>query len=178
MTLYLRLIFLFLKTIIFERKRKFSILEDVTIKLIVLPNDLDLFRHVNNGRFLTLMDLGRFHLLLRSGALKKIATHNFKPTILNAFLNYKKELRLFDVFTLRSKIVYWDDKNFYVKQVFERKNKIVAEGLVKGIIIKGMRKVKPSEFLALLDLKVTRPDKPSYIDHFIDMGDTKISFDS
>lgn len=33
----------------------------------VWPTDLDVQRHMNNGRYLSLMDLGRMDLLVRSG---------------------------------------------------------------------------------------------------------------
>ena len=39
------------------------------VELIVLPNDLDTNLHMNNGRYLTLMDLGRLDLFVRSGLL-------------------------------------------------------------------------------------------------------------
>ena len=35
-----------------------------TVHFLVWPNDLDMNRHMNNGRYLTLMDLGRFDLEL------------------------------------------------------------------------------------------------------------------
>ena len=38
--------------------------------LRVLPNDLDINFHVNNGRFLTLCDLNRMDLFIRTGLLK------------------------------------------------------------------------------------------------------------
>ena len=65
MNLWLRLIWLFLTT---PFRPRLAIPTDVSVLgLRVLPNDLDLSLHMNNGRYLTVMDLGRLDLILRSG---------------------------------------------------------------------------------------------------------------
>ncbi|MEN0024635.1 MAG: acyl-CoA thioesterase, partial [Microbacterium sp.] len=38
-----------------------------TIRLTTLPSDIDILRHMNNGRYLSLFDLGRWDLLIRTG---------------------------------------------------------------------------------------------------------------
>lgn len=175
MTLYFRLLILFLKTLLFESGRRFEVNNDIVTNLTVFPNDLDLFRHVNNGRFLTLMDLGRFHLLVRSKAMHRIISEGYRPTILDAYINYKKELKLFQKFSLRTKIVYWDYKNFYIKHTFERKGIILAEAVVKGIVIKNKMKIKPEIFLKELGMDIPCPPKPSYLDKFIELNNVKLS---
>ena len=40
-------------------------------------HDLDPFRHMNNGRYLTLMDLGRTDLMVRSGLARAAFAHDF-----------------------------------------------------------------------------------------------------
>ena len=37
------------------------------IRLTTLPTDIDILRHMNNGRYLSLFDLGRWDLLIRTG---------------------------------------------------------------------------------------------------------------
>lgn len=174
MTLYFRLIFLFLLNVFFPKREKIDISKDLELNLTVLPNDLDVFRHVNNGRYLTLMDLGRFHLLLRSGSMKKIVLEGYRPHILNAFLKYRKELRVFQKFTLKTKLVYWDDKNFYVRHLFLRNDQVCAEALVKGILVKNRKKVPPQEFINNLGFNTDRPEMPKYLEKFIDLSESKI----
>ena len=47
----------------------------------VLPNDLDLNLHMNNGRYLTFMDLGRVHLLAQNGLLAHIRRACWMPVL-------------------------------------------------------------------------------------------------
>src|SRR5258706_9609368 len=39
------------------------------LTFIVSPTDLDIFRHMNNGVYFSIMDLGRVDMLVRSGLL-------------------------------------------------------------------------------------------------------------
>ena len=45
------------------------------IRIRVLPTDIDLLRHLNNGRYLSLFDLGRWDLLTRTGIAGAMKAH-------------------------------------------------------------------------------------------------------
>ena len=108
-----------------------------TLNFRVWPNDLDTNLHMNNGRYLTLMDLGRVDLILRGGMWKIIAKNRWQPILSGAIIRYRRELKPFQKFTLQSRIVYWSDKNFVMEQVFMAKDAsskeiIAAKALVRG----------------------------------------------
>ena len=63
MNLYFRLILVLVSG--FFSKTRTSIMDVHAIWFRVLPNDLDSNLHMNNGRYLTIMDLGRTDALLR-----------------------------------------------------------------------------------------------------------------
>ena len=60
MKLYLRLLHLWL---LGRRRSRVSVMGPVRTPFRVWPTDLDLLRHVNNGVYLTIMDIGRLDLL-------------------------------------------------------------------------------------------------------------------
>ena len=64
MNLYLRLFILLIRALF---KPRMATLDTSVLHFHVLPNDLDLHRHMNNGRYLSIMDLGRADLMLRTG---------------------------------------------------------------------------------------------------------------
>lgn len=68
MNLYLRLIGVIVGSIF---KPKITFTGDHAISLRIWPNDLDMNNHLNNGRYLTLLDLASISLFLRSGILKR-----------------------------------------------------------------------------------------------------------
>lgn len=102
--------------------------------------DLDLNFHMNNGRYLTLMDLGRFDLLIKARVFKKLFSQGYYPVVVSESIRFKKSLELFQKFTLVSTIESWDEKDFYISQRFIVNKKLgttlsselVAEGFIKG----------------------------------------------
>ena len=113
MNLWLRLIWLFLTRR--SRPPLAPPLATSVISLIVLPNDLDIYRHVNNGRYLTLMDLGRMDLFLRTGLVEAIKGAGWNPVLSAAQVRYRRELRLWQRFRLETRIVYWESTTFVIE---------------------------------------------------------------
>jgi acyl-CoA thioesterase FadM len=66
------------------------------LPMIVLPNDLDINLHMNNGRYLTICDLNRIDLFIRSGLVKSMRKRNWIPVIAEHTMSYKKSLHLFE----------------------------------------------------------------------------------
>jgi acyl-CoA thioesterase FadM len=94
--------------------------------------DLDINFHMNNGRYLTLMDLGRVDLLLKCKMFWKLLLNGYYPVVTSEAIKFKQSLEPFDSFDLLTFIESWDEKDFYMLQTFSRKNKIVAEGYIKA----------------------------------------------
>ncbi|HEX8430337.1 MAG TPA: thioesterase family protein, partial [Longimicrobium sp.] len=69
MNLVLRLFYVALAAL---RRPRLRPLDLSVVTFRVFPNDLDVNFHMNNGRYLTLMDLGRLDLLLRLGILREL----------------------------------------------------------------------------------------------------------
>jgi acyl-CoA thioesterase FadM len=112
-----------------------SALEPWRTPLRVFPNDLDLLRHVNNGVYLTLMDIGRVDLLIRTGAQAAAASRGWYPVVVGETIRFRRSLRLWDRFEIITRVLGWDDRLVYLEQVFERRSasggpEVVAEAVV------------------------------------------------
>jgi acyl-CoA thioesterase FadM len=75
----------------------------------VWPHDLDLSMHMNNGRYWSLMDLGRADLIIRSGLWRAILRHRWAPIVNSAKIRFRRELRLFRRFRIETRIVAWTE---------------------------------------------------------------------
>ena len=53
-------------------RRRLGILDDCVIAMRVWPNDLDLNMHMNSGRYLSMMDIGRVEILARTRMLRPV----------------------------------------------------------------------------------------------------------
>jgi acyl-CoA thioesterase FadM len=104
------------------------------LNLITLPNDLDLNMHMNNGRFLTICDLSRVDLFIRSGLVAALRKYKWAPIVTEHTMNYKRPLNLFDKFEVVMQLTHWDDRNFYMSHQFFIGERLVAEGKSVGVI--------------------------------------------
>ena len=92
-----------------------SALDVSRVPMIVLPNDLDVNLHVNNGRYLTLMDLGRLDIFVRGGLLKALRGTGWIAVLSAAKVRFRREMRLWTRFRIETRIVYWADTSFVVE---------------------------------------------------------------
>ncbi len=117
--------------------------------LRVLPNDLDVNLHMNNGRYLTMCDLSRIDLFIRSGLLRTMLKRKWIPLIAEHTMIYKKPLGLFQRFEMVLEVTHWDEKYFYMKHTFLVGERVMAEGTSKGCLYaRGTGVVSPQEVFA------------------------------
>ncbi len=122
------------------------------LSLRVLPNDLDINFHMNNGRYLTICDLNRVDLFIRTGLLKAMLKCRWIPVIAEHTMTYKKPLGLFDRYQVELEVTRWDEKYFYMKHTFHNGECIVAEGTSKGCVYaRGIGVVSPADAMAAVE---------------------------
>lgn len=97
-----------------------SVLDEWVTPLRVMPNDLDLLRHMNNGSYLTLMDLGRVDMILRSGNQPALDRRGWFPVVVGESIRFRRALNLGERFVIVTRVLGWDERVIYVEQRFER----------------------------------------------------------
>lgn len=113
------------------------------------PTDLDPSLHVNNGKYLSLMDLGRLDLMVCGGLWRAILKHRWTPIASNIQVRYRREIRPFQRFRLETRLLTWDAINVVIEQVFVleggvRDGQVAARALFKGgIYDRGARAFVP-----------------------------------
>lgn len=94
-------------------------LEPMLIPGRVMPRDIDLFLHMNNARYLRATEFGRIFYSLRSGLDVAIKELSAFAVLTAATVRYRRELRLFQKYTLRTSLVYWTDNDVFFEHRFE-----------------------------------------------------------
>lgn len=168
MNLYIRLILMLIGAF---RAKKIGVLDKSVIKLRVLPNDLDNNLHMNNGRYLTIMDLGRMDMVIRNGLFDSMIKKGHLPVLGTANIRYRIELRAFQKYKLESSIVYWDEKWAYMRQAFvinggPKDGAVAAIAIVKGgFFDKNTKTTVPTQdIMDSLGQHIECPEKPAYIE--------------
>lgn len=131
MNLWLRLLLLYLAL---PRQPRIDLLEEAVLDLRVWPTDLDIQRHMNNGRYLAVMDLGRYALMARIGLLGVARRQGWMPLVRGIEIEYSKPVMPFQRFHLYTRLAGWDGKWLYLEQRFETHERVCATARIHGLL--------------------------------------------
>ncbi|GAA2590065.1 MULTISPECIES: acyl-CoA thioesterase [Microbacterium] len=106
------------------------------IRLTTLPTDLDVVGHMNNGRYLSLFDLGRFDLLMRTGLWDLMRERGWYPVVANATISYRKSLHLWQRFDVESRVIAADDRAVYLEHRAVVDGEIYAQLIARGRFVR------------------------------------------
>jgi acyl-CoA thioesterase FadM len=102
------------------------------LRLRIWLGDIDFYPEVNNGRHLTLMDLGRVDLAARSSLLRAVHRAGWGLVVGGASIRYRRKVPPFSKVLLRTKIVGHDGRWFYFHQKIERDGTVCSAALVRA----------------------------------------------
>ncbi len=122
---------MFWKGITLKARPPLAPLEASRLRFRVWPNDLDINVHMNNGRYLGAMDLGRLDLAFRTGLGQLMLRNGWKPLVGGLTMRYRKSLRLFEAYELHTRMLGWDAKWCFLEQRFLKDGELIAEGVVR-----------------------------------------------
>ncbi len=132
---YIRLLVLKSKKGSLKNQSWEDVLGSTIVEGIVLPSDLDLNLHMNNSKYLREMDFGRIFHIVMTGLYDAVKAERALITVAAINIRYRRSLQLWDRFQLHTRLIYWDDQEFYFEQRFIDKNGFVcAVALVKTAV--------------------------------------------
>jgi len=161
MSLLLRLVAILLFG---KRRGSLGMLDVCETPFRVWPNDLDVLMHMTNGRYFTVLDLGRVDLMLRGGLWSKLKAAGWYPVVVQETMRFYRSLELWDRYRVRTRVIGWDDKHILVEQAFVRDGVEVASGIIKARFLK--RKggtVATSELMELAGITEASPQLPEWV---------------
>ena len=170
MNLYLRLICLLFRLIGLPRR---GVLEESRISFRVLPNDCDINGHMNNGRYLSFMDLGRVHLVAQMGLTRVILRKHWRAALGAAEIHFIRALAPLQKFDLVTRLVTWDDKYAYMEQRFEAEGALCAHAFVKGLFLDRNGRVSSEVVAAELGYEGKPPPMPETLRIWAELGSVK-----
>jgi len=130
----------------------------------VWPGDIDVLFHVNNGVYLSMLDVARVDMMLRSGALRLLRKGHVFPVVQAQTIRYRRSLRLFERFDVETRVVGWDEQAFLLTHAFLRRDELVAEAVVRvRFLQRGVAKPTSAEVLELLGLPGASPALPEFV---------------
>ncbi|WP_110240487.1 thioesterase family protein [Nocardioides gilvus] len=148
MNLYLRLIRLLVGL---RSRRRTQLWEETVTPFRVWPSDLDALGHMNNAKYLALTDLGRVDMMVRSGFWSRVSGHGWYAVVAAQTIRYRRSLKPWERFELRSRMIGFDERAMYVEQVFTVAGEVAATAIVQcRFLKKAGGHVSPAELRALV----------------------------
>jgi acyl-CoA thioesterase FadM len=137
-------------------------LEPTALGMRVWPTDLDVNLHMNNGRLLSVLDLGRVDLMARMGGLGVVLRRRWQPVVAGIVVRYRRPLGPFRRFRLTTRLIGWDDRWFFMEQRVETPDgRIAALAVVRAAMRRaGGGVVTPQETFAAIGARADAPALP------------------
>lgn len=164
MNLFLRLLWLVTTA---RFRPRCDILDVARTRFRVWPTDLDVLRHVNNGVYLSLMDLGRVDLLIRSGVLARVRANGWYPVVAAETIQFRRSLTVFQPFVIETRVLGWDERSIFLEQRFVRPlpgGETIALAVIRGrFLAAGGGAVPTSDLMALSGHSGPSPEIPEWV---------------
>lgn len=142
---------------------------------ICWPWDLDPWVELNNGRTLTLYDLGRIPLGKRTGLHKALKAHGWGLTVAGNTTRYRKRVVMFDRLEMHTRCIGWDARFLYTEQSMWKGNDCTSHILLRSAVISKAGMVPPEKVLMALGQPTQSPALPDWVQAWIE-GDAQRSW--
>lgn len=134
---------------------------------ICWPWDLDPWIELNNGRTLTLYDLGRIPMAQRTGLISVMRKKRWGITVAGNSTRYRRRIRMFDRFTMISRVIGWDHRFIYMEQSMWRHGECCNHMLLRSAVTSSEGIVAPSRIMEALDMTFDSPPLPDWVQAWI-----------
>ncbi len=150
-------------------RRDLTISDVARTPMRVWPTDIDVLGHLNNGMYLSMMDLGRFDLLKRAGVWKTMTDAGIYPVVGSETITFRRSLQLWQRFVMESRIVGYDDRSVVLEQRCVVGDEIFARAIVRGRFLrKAGGTVSVAELADALGIELPELTPPAWIDRWAD----------
>lgn len=137
------------------------------------PHDLDTYLEMNNGRILSILDIGRTGLAQRVGLIDALRKHRWGMTMAGNSIRYRRRLRPFVKFRNVSRAVGWDDKFLYLEHSLWIGDECAVQALFRSAVTDKNGIVPPAKVLAAMGYENTPPKMPAWVQAWIDADNTR-----
>ncbi|MEM9757266.1 MAG: acyl-CoA thioesterase [Pseudomonadota bacterium] len=132
--------------------------------LRIWPIDIDPFLELNNGRILTLFDMGRFRVGHRTGLTPSVRRNGWGLTVAGSSVRYRRRIRLFDLVEMRTRVVGWDARFIYMEQGLWRGETCCSHALLRMAITNSDGIVPTADVLVAMDRAgLAAPQVPDWV---------------
>lgn len=143
------------------------------LRMRVWPGDIDFYPEMNNGRQLSLMDLGRIDFAVRGGLMRTARQKGWGFVAAGSSVRYRHRLRPFSRFLLRTRLVGHDGRWFYFHQQMIQKDTVCTSALIRGGLTSKSGLVLARQVLDVMNLQDWHPELPGWVKAWIEADELR-----
>lgn len=154
----------FLRVLRQARRRSklgFDAVSEITLRC--WPWDLDMFAELNNGRALSLFDLGRFDLAVRTGLAAALRRNRWGLAVAGGSTRFRRRIRAFERIAMRTRAVARDARWIYLAQSMHVGGEPACSLLLRTCVTAKGRILPTDEVAAAIGAEEWRPETPQWV---------------
>ncbi|MDF1764519.1 MAG: acyl-CoA thioesterase [Oleibacter sp.] len=144
----------------------------------VWPHQIDYNLHLNNAKYLTLLEHARWNHFIDIGKFKPMFDQRLNVVIAALEISFIRELGLFTKFEIHSRFVTWDEKYMYIEQRLIVKGKLYGHVTVKLAGVRKGKRVMPEQICEVLGIDYALGTPVPYIENWAEMSQAKRDYTS
>jgi acyl-CoA thioesterase FadM len=170
MNLYLRLIMVLAASL---RRMRLTYDAPCITRFRVWPHDLDVFGHMNNGRYLQIMDVSRTEWMARTGVLTAMMDQKWSAVLGGGLTRYRRSLKLMQSYEVHTQLVHWDKRWFYFEHTFvDLSGRKVAVGVSRAALRSRSKWVNTQQVVDQVSPGAPALPAPDYIRQWQDIDES------
>jgi acyl-CoA thioesterase FadM len=137
------------------------------------PWDTDMFGELNNGRILTLFELGRWQTTVRLGLIRPFLRGGLTLAVAGVSVRYRKRVPIFQKYRMQTRMLGYGERFFYVDQTMWQDDVCMNQMLLRAAIRDKSGTVPPEKFLANMGMGTDQPGLPDWVKAWMTADDSR-----
>ncbi len=138
-----------------------------------MPWDIDPWMELNNGRTLSLYDLGRLGAGMRLGLIAALRRRRWGLAVAGASVRYRRRVTAFQKIEMRTQCVGWDGRFVYIVQSMWVKGTCCSQALMRTAVTAKGRAIDPAEVIAEIGYDGPPPALPDWVAAWVEAEGTR-----
>ncbi|MEE4384023.1 MAG: thioesterase family protein [Pseudomonadales bacterium] len=136
----------------------------------VWPHDLDVFGHMNNGRYLQIMDVARAEWMARVGVVTSMWRHRWSAVLGGGVVRFRHSLGPFQRYHVRTRLLGWDERWWFLEHSFlDAVERRVATGVSRAALRAEHGWVDSATVIAAVDPEAAPLAAPEWVVDWLDV---------
>lgn len=129
----------------------------------IWPGDIDPWMELNNGRALTLFDLGRVPFVVRIGLIAALRARGWRMTVAGCSVRYRRRVTPLSRVTMLTRLIGWDERFIYLEQSLWQDGDCAIQVLNRSAATSGRGILPPADIAEAMGLDRTSPPLPDWV---------------